>query len=88
MISNRSHCGRQDSADRESRDLVMKLGVDYLFILRAVSASVISSTVTAVIRKHLIYRVRNQWGTQKLCFVLEILNIWADNTKCFYQPMS
>ena len=65
----------------------MKFDVDYLFILSIVSASIISNTVTAVVRKHLIYRVNNQWGTQKLCFVLKILPIWADNAKCFYQPV-
>lgn len=63
----------------------MKLDVDYLFILGIVSAFISANTVTAVVRKHLIYRVKNQWGTQKLCFVLKILPIWADNAKCFYK---
>lgn len=47
----------------------MTLGVDYLFILSAVSASVISTTVTAVVRKHLIYS-QEPMGNSKavLCF--------------------
>lgn len=51
MISNRSHCGRQDSTEKTDWDLlVMKLYVDHWFILSILSASVLSSTVAAVVR--------------------------------------